>query len=307
MAPEIIIQLVLYHDSPFLPGLLKSLKIQTFEDYMVIALDNSRDEESSLKFRELCPRGELFRASENLGFAGGHNFLLQHSLEKGARFIVVLNTDVQVHKDFLKHLRDQMIRFPGIDACGPLIYAGEGTKRTKRVQNFRLFMNFPFARKSSPDAGIFLHTCKKLPLFADVDYLSGVAMMIRSEIFDELSLWDEDLFLYGEERDFFCRFAKSGRLAMVTRKAVCWHFHDWSVGNTYSYCREYYYLCRNKVLYFRKYNYKAGLLHFLVEEFVKLPVTFLWAFRKGGLKMFRYYCLGIWHGLQGRTGRFDRF
>jgi len=303
MRPEIIIQLVFYKDTRFLPGLIKSLKAQTFSDYHVVAIDNSGSQESSVLFKKLYPQGELIENDLNLGYSGGHNRLLERTLESGAPYVLILNTDVELHKDFLRHLYTQLQCFPGVDACGPLIYNGVNRKRTKVIQNFRLYMNFKRATKNAPDAGMKILNSKQLPVSSDVDYLSGVAMMLRTEIFSEMDLWDGQLFLYGEERDFFFRFSQQNRLAMVTRKAVCWHFHDWNTPEKKNLWREYYYLRRNKVLYFKKYGLRQGLRSFLVQEVIKIPGTLIWAFRKKNPSLFLYYWLGIWHGLKNKTGR----
>jgi GT2 family glycosyltransferase len=304
MVPEIVIQLVLYNDALFLPGLLSSLRKQTFNNFHLIAVDNSSDDSVAKKFRELWPEGELYRSDCNLGYAGGHNRLMETTLKRGAPFALVLNTDVLLQKDFLRNLHDQLVRFPGVDACGPLILQGINNRKTKIVQNYRLYMDFPLGRKSSPDEGRNLRSYKELPVSADVDYLSGVAFMIRTSVFKNISFFDPGLFLYGEERDFFYRFSKSGRVAMVTRKAVCWHLHDWAAQSKEGYRREYYYLRRNKILYFKKYNFRRGLIRFLLFELIKLPLTLVWSSGKGGIKMFGWYWLGIWHGLTGRKGRY---
>lgn len=303
MKPEIIIQLVLYHDAAFLEGLMHSVRNQSFTNFRVFAWDNSSDAVAAQKFKELCPAGFVFKSGKNLGFAGGHNALLEYTLREGVPFVLILNTDVELHKDFLWHLHRQLVHFRGVDACGPLIYEGLNGKRTTTVQNFRLFMDFKLGRKRAPDAGKVLNNSKELPVTADVDYLSGVAMMLRTAIFRDLSLWDADLFLYGEERDFFYRFYQQKSLAMVCRKAVCWHFHDWKNGAPSGYQREYYYLKRNKVLFFKKYSLRKGLWRFLLIEILKVPVSLVWTLRKGGLRMFGLYWLGIWHGLKGRNGQ----
>jgi GT2 family glycosyltransferase len=303
MSSQIVIQLVFYHDTRFLPGLIKSLKAQTFSDFYIVAIDNSQSQESSVLFQELCPDGEIIENDDNIGFSGGHNSLLKRTLELGAPYVLILNTDVELHKDFLKHLYTQLQRFPGVDACGPLIYNGVKGKRTKVVQNFRLYMNFKRGTKKAPDSGLKIQSCKQLPISTDVDYLSGVAMMLRTEIFSELHLWNENLFLYGEERDFFYRFSQQKRLAMVIRKAVCWHFHDWTTPDRKDLWREYYYLRRNKVLYFREHGFKSSLWGFLTQEIIKIPLTLIWSFRKKNPSLFFYYWLGIWHGLRNKTGR----
>jgi len=305
MAVEIIIQLVLYRDEHFLPGLANSLREQTFNRFSVFALNNGGDAGVSKLFKELFPDDELITSSENLGFAGGHNLLLNITMKREAPFVLVVNTDVELHPDFLKNMYAQAGRFPRVDAFGPLICNGANGIRLPTVQNYRLFMNFSTAQKKSPDVGKSAHSRNELPVSSEVDYLSGVALMLRTRVLRKIPLWDESLFLYGEERDFFCRFRRAGHRAMVVRDAVCWHFHDWSARNPRSYQREYYYLRRNRVLYFRKYNFTYGLVRFLLSEIFVFPVTLWWTIRKGGFRMFFFYWLGIYHGLRGKSGRFD--
>lgn len=303
MNPEIVIQLVLYRDADFLPGLVHSLRVQRYSDFMVLALDNGSKDGTGERFLELFPEGELLWSKENLGYAGGHNLLLKRTLEISPSFVVVMNTDVELQENFLKGLHDHMLFFPDVDACGPLILEGHSHWSEKEVQNYRLFMDFPLARKQSPDAGKVLHTLKELPASADVDYLSGVALMFRTTVLRKTGLWDERLFLYGEERDYFYRFARAGHLAMVTRHAICRHLNHLRRSDAATWQRTYYYLRRNRVLYFRKYRFKKGLVLFLLREVVQLPVSFLWCLQKGGFRMFYAWWLGIWHGLQGKSGK----
>ncbi len=305
MKEEIVIQLVLFRDARYLAALVKSLRRQSFSAYKVFALDNCSGDDTGDVFKQLMPEGVLFHSAENSGFAGGHNFLLNETLKTGASYVVVLNTDVVLHDDFLWHLYFQIKRDERVGAVGPLICNPGLNFDETTIQNYRLFMNFKTGIKSSPDAGKPVHLINDLAPTSNVDYLSGVAMMIKCRLFDNMSFWDEALFMYGEERDFFYRLRQSGYYALVVKNAVCTHLHDWSSKNAAGYRSEYYYLRRNKVLYFKKYGLKSGLLRFLLMEFVKTPVVFVWSLRKGGVRMFYYYWLGILHGLTGRSGRYD--
>lgn len=349
---KIIVQLVLYKDARFLPGLLDSLRAQTFTNFFVLALDNGGGDETGQAFKELWPGGELVYSADNIGFSGGHNLLLKRSLSLGAPFLVILNTDVVLHPNFLRELYDSLTRNPDIDAVGPVIlkgverktadkakssikvrdltpvsntlkkektliqcdylpFFGEGhlvndcTKFcTNEIQNYRLNMNFRYASKHSPDSGRKVQSIDELPRSASVDYLSGAALMLRSSVLEKKGLWDSRLFLYGEERDLFYRLLYDGHSSIVIRNAVCWHFHNGWQGSAESHQREYYYLRRNKVLYFKKYKLAAGLTRFIIMEIIKLPVTFFWTLRRGGVRMFYLYFVGIWHGLLGKTGKY---
>ena len=62
---------------------LKSLERLDYDNFEIIVVDNDK---------------------ENRGFAGGNNIGIKQALEKGADYILLLNNDTIVEKDFLKKL-----------------------------------------------------------------------------------------------------------------------------------------------------------------------------------------------------------
>lgn len=100
--PRIAIQTPLYRSSQYLPMLLKSLKAQTFTDWIFYACENSGDAAEQAKAKQLLEESgvpHVFLVSgRNLGFADGHNFLMkQHEAE----FILLLNEDAYLDADHL--------------------------------------------------------------------------------------------------------------------------------------------------------------------------------------------------------------
>ncbi len=99
---RIAIQTPLYHSSQHLPMLLKSLKAQTFTDWIFYACENSGDAAEQAKVKQLLEDSgvpHVFLVSgRNLGFADGHNLLMQqHEVE----FILLLNEDAYLDADHL--------------------------------------------------------------------------------------------------------------------------------------------------------------------------------------------------------------
>lgn len=89
--------------------LLKSLKDQTFTDWKFYACENSGDQAERLKVKELLDASgiayHLEESSTNLGFAGGHNALMQRHQDE---FILLLNEDAYLDA---KHLEQCVARF----------------------------------------------------------------------------------------------------------------------------------------------------------------------------------------------------
>lgn len=100
--PRIAIQTPLYRSSQYLPMLLKSLRAQTFTDWVFYACENSGDVNEQTKVKDLLAESglphEFFINERNLGFADGHNFLLQ---KHRADFILLLNEDAYLDPEHL--------------------------------------------------------------------------------------------------------------------------------------------------------------------------------------------------------------
>lgn len=113
--PRIAIQTPLYRSSQYLPMLLKSLKEQTFTDWKFYACENSGDLNERTKVKQLLDESgiayHLEESTTNLGFAGGHNALMQRHNDE---FIFLLNEDAYLDKH---HLERCMARFESDPQC----------------------------------------------------------------------------------------------------------------------------------------------------------------------------------------------
>jgi len=87
----------------------------------------------------------------------------------------------------------------------------------------------------------------------------------------------------------------------AVKDARVWHYHDWSEKNIDGLCREYYYINRNRIRYFKKFRLKKGLALFVLNEIVISPARLWWTMRKGGKRFTYYFYLGIIHGLKNKT------
>jgi GT2 family glycosyltransferase len=113
--PRIAIQTPLYRSSQYLPMLLKSLKEQTFLDWTFYAVENSGDVNEQARVKGLLEQSgiayEFFVSEANLGFADGHNFLMQ---KHTAEFILLLNEDAYLGAE---HLARCVSRFEADANC----------------------------------------------------------------------------------------------------------------------------------------------------------------------------------------------
>lgn len=91
---------------------LESLRKMDFKGYAVILVDNGSGGKEGSKLKEMFPEIHLIQNKENRGFAGGNNDGINWALDNGFEYVVNLNNDCVVDKDWLPNLVN------GLEASG---------------------------------------------------------------------------------------------------------------------------------------------------------------------------------------------
>jgi len=92
-----------YNGKEFLEKCLSSVLGQSYSDFEIIFIDNASQDDSFgfVKKNFTDSRLKCYKAEKNLGFAGGNNFGYSYC---SGEYIVLLNNDTVVDKDWLKYL-----------------------------------------------------------------------------------------------------------------------------------------------------------------------------------------------------------
>ncbi len=182
----------------------------------------------------------LIENPANLGFALGTNVGIQIAQKQQADYIMLLNNDIVVEKNFLAELVDYAEANPDVGVAGPTIYyysrpdvvdfAGENlTKWRVKGKEFT--------------------TPSKQP--REVDKIEGSCMLIRRAVLDKVGLLYPGYWAYWEETDLCFRAKKAGyRVAYVPTSRI-WHKVAGSTGGEGNLRREYF-LNRNRLLFARR-------------------------------------------------------
>ena len=138
------------------------------------------------------------RLEENTGFAGGNNAGFSLSRNDEAAYTFFLNNDAEVLPETVINLAGYLARNERTGIVAPAVYwksdpdrlwsaGGNLVKWKMRYEQ----IDIP-AVKYSPDDGL------------KVDFVSGCALMIRSDLFSRIGGFREDFFMYYEDADL-CR------------------------------------------------------------------------------------------------------
>ena len=213
----------------------------------VILVDNASTDGSVEALRErFGPRLEMIVNKRNLGYAGGVNQGVQRALQQEAEWIFLLNNDTTVDRLIFTEFERAAEAHPEYPILAPLILYQADPARIWYLGD-RLIPGTLITRslyRGQIDHG-------QLPAFLPVDFVSGCGMLVRSEVFAAIGLFDESLFMYGEEVDFCWRARQVGfRLGCATR-AKMWHRVSVSADRVRPQSRRL--RVRNQARFYRKY------------------------------------------------------
>ncbi len=238
----------------------------------------------------------LLKLDENIGFAGGNNAGFREATREGAELVFFLNNDALVMPDTVARLARFMKNRPEVGIAAPAVFLesdpgtiwSAGGKLVPWKMRYEQ-VDFP---GESADTGEGL----------EVDFVSGCAMMVRSELFEKLGGFREDFFMYYEDAEFCGRARRAGAAVMVLPSATVLHDVAASSGGELS-PLALYYSERNRLLLAGRVLSPFERAVFLLYKTlvamvltVKLPLT-------GHRGLSRWIWRGYLDGLTGKTGR----
>ncbi|MDD5749526.1 MAG: glycosyltransferase family 2 protein [Patescibacteria group bacterium] len=228
---KVTITLLSYNGERYLPWLLQSIKAQTFSDWELLVLDNASVDKSVALVKEYCPQARIITQKSNLGFARGHNLLLNWS---DSEYVLVLNQDVILDEDYLARLVDFMDKNKKAGSvAGKLLYWDfEAGKKSQQIDSFGIKID---RRRQASDLhqGEEDFALENREVFA----VSAAAALYRRQSLEMAAYsfadshreyFDEDFFAYKEDVDLGWRLRLLGWQSWLVAAARAYHHRSLS-------------------------------------------------------------------------------
>lgn len=187
---------------------------------VIIGDDNSNDETKNIK--QHVKNVTVVRNQENLRFLKNCN----HAAQKArGKYVLFLNNDTQVQKDWLKYLYETIEADNTIGLVGSKLVYPDGTLQEAGGIIYRDATGCNYGRNQNPNE-------LKFNYVKEVDYISGAAVMLKRTLWEELGGFDETFVpAYYEDTDlaFRVRYEKHLKVVYVPRSVVI-HFEGKSNG-----------------------------------------------------------------------------
>jgi len=217
---------------------------------------------SKIERSDLNKKLFIIKNDENYGFAEGNNIGMRYVLNNlDSDYILLLNNDTVVDKNFLKELINVAETGHKIGFVGPKIYYYDFNGK-KDVINFA-GGKLNILKGQTSHIGLNEVDNGQHNEIKEVNYIEGSCILAKSEMIRKIGLIDPSYFTYWEDNDWCMRGYKSGYKSIYVPKARIWHKVSASNINL---TKEYYFT-RNQLWFIKKYATNRQTLSFLLYFF----------------------------------------
>lgn len=184
---------------------LDRLTAVEYPDLRVYLVDNASSPECRRELAAVVarhPEVRFIQNDRNLGYAAGNNVGIRQALEDGAEYVLILNNDALVTRDFLGPLVALMEREPDVAIAVPHWVDDEGNDVTPLrerpslstyIGRFGVIAELrnrrrPRRRGPAPRSGA-----------VEMEVPLGACLLLRRSFLEDIGLLDEGTFLFHEE------------------------------------------------------------------------------------------------------------
>jgi GT2 family glycosyltransferase len=188
----------------------------------IIVVDNASTDHSVECLQAEFPTAQFIVNSSNLGFSRGNNIGLQ--VAQG-RYLMLLNSDTEVHPGALETLVAFMDEHPAAGACGPMLINSDGTLQPSGRALPSIWSAFIGMTKLYRlwKRDFYLQPGRDYARVTQVGELSGAALLVRREAYQKVGGLDPNLFAYYEDVDWCAQIGQAGYAIYYVPSAQVMH------------------------------------------------------------------------------------
>jgi GT2 family glycosyltransferase len=214
--PYVSIIVLNYNSKQYLPACFESLSKINYprERYEILMPDNASSDGSVEFISREFPRVTILPYNKNYGFAEANN---RAAAEAKGEYIAFLNPDTEVDKNWLIELVKAMKADEAVACCGgKVLFLGDRNiiqNAGHKMSLIRLGCNVGLGETDNPKfntPGYTLHA-------------SGCAMLVRKDVFFQVSGFDPDYFMFIEDVDFGLRLWLYGYKVVYVPTSITYH------------------------------------------------------------------------------------
>ncbi|GGB10923.1 MULTISPECIES: glycosyltransferase family 2 protein [Mucilaginibacter] len=241
------------------------------EVYEHVIVDNGSKPGYKKKVRDYYTNSTIIELEKDGGVAGGFNAGIKYAMTRDCTHIIFIIQDMYLPKGSLTRMAEIMEEKPEYGVICPVIFY---EKRSPIIREYG-------GEISTKDFVIKKHYVgskldASIPAYKEVTFVCGGMYMVKKEFWEKVGLYDEKIFLYGDETDVFYRAVKHGIKIAVTTDVHCWHEHIWKdgageKGRRFPSNEALFYTARNYFYLIKKHGTAKNLVYGIGKQLWMLP------------------------------------
>lgn len=260
------IVIVTYNCKKYIKQCIDSILKQNYP-FEIIIVDNRSNDGTVELIRYCFPFVKIIINPINFGYGKGNNIGVKEAI---GEYVVILNPDTIVSKDWLKELikplenNDRLITVPKV-----LLYK---TDELAGYENLIHFTGLAFIKGYKVEPSL----CNKIKY---VNGILGCCFALKKEHYFELGGFDERLFLYHDDIDFSWKINLKRFKIMLVPDSIIRHDYIFFISD-----KKIYNLEKGRYLVLKKYYHLADIVLLLPSLLITEILTLGYAFRECGLR-----------------------
>ncbi|MED1420458.1 glycosyltransferase family 2 protein [Bacillus smithii] len=239
---------------------IQSLLKSSLGSFELIVVDNaSTDGSVGAIMEQFGNKVNIIVNKENKGGSGGFNTGIRIALEKGYKYIHLLDNDVIVDPKAIEELFYFMEENPDVAAAGSKIYSFDQPNHLQELGasiNWNEFNIRPNYKGYIDD--------ETIPELIECDYVPACSVMVQAEVIKKVGLMDESFFIYWDDIEWFYRMKLAGYRIVANSRSKVWH--KMGASNHYNTFATYYFW-RNRIHFFTRYCNELTIMKFSEKIF----------------------------------------
>jgi N-acetylglucosaminyl-diphospho-decaprenol L-rhamnosyltransferase len=197
---DVTVSIVNTNGRELLLGCLESLADVAAD---IVVLDNASEDGSAVAVRERFPHVQVIAQEVRAGFGANHNRVIRAT---SGRYVFVLNEDTIVPADTIDGLVAYLDAHPEVAVAGPLIRGFDGRQQGSAWRLMTIPVQLLWALTLGQRAAVQSRGSRPKRVGA----VAAGAALYRRAALEQVGLFDEGYFMFGEEGDLARRWDEVG-------------------------------------------------------------------------------------------------
>ncbi len=242
--PRVLVIVLCYNGVALTLACLSSLGRLDYPYADLLVVDNGSSDDTPALVRAQFPKATVLEMGVNLGYAAGNNVGLRYALAHGYDYALLLNNDTEVAPNLVDALLAACAADPSIGVAGPKICYADRPQTLWSAGGA-----IDWQRGVGRMRGLDAVDGRSFEQQADVDFVTGCALLVRREVLERVGLIDERFGMYFEEVEWCVRIGRAGWRIVYVPAGRVWH--KIVPAQQEQSPRITYYMARNRLLFLR--------------------------------------------------------